>query len=117
MTFANAGPVLAVQVVFMLVVDDRMAFGLVGDGHLRVDEKVAMETDIVSSNHKAPSYLVWGWRDLDDNVYQRSHDWETKRIAKRRYLKRDRTTLAAMFEEMYPNVPYANCTKAAVTVV
>jgi hypothetical protein len=112
LTFANAGPVLAVQVVYMLVMEGRMAFGLVGDGHLSVDEKVTLKTDIVSADPKAPSYFVWGWRDLDDNVYIRSHDWKTVRISKRRYLSRKRTTVAAMFEEMYPDVDYSGCIKA-----
>jgi hypothetical protein len=116
LTFANAGPVLAVQVMYMLVIEGWMAFGLVGDGHLRVDEKIRLTSNIVSSDLKAPSYLVWGWRDLDDNVYQRTHDWKTVRIPKRRYLKRDRSTLAAMFDEMYPGVSYAGCVKATTEV-
>ncbi len=114
--FANAGPVLAVQVMYMAVVDGRMAFGMVGDGFIRVDEKIILATDIVSGAIKSPSYLVWGWRDLNDNVYFRTHDWTTKRISRRTILKRERAPVSAMFEEMYPGIDYSTCVNANTTV-
>jgi len=105
LTFANAGPVLAVQVVYFLVANDEKRGALVGDGHLAVGEKVTFDTTIMSLNPKDPAHLVWGWRDLDDNVYFRNSDWQPKRISRRRYVRRKDTTLGAMFREMYPDVP------------
>jgi hypothetical protein len=105
LTFACAGPVLAVQVMYFLVAEGQKRGGLVADGHLDVGEKEPIDPGIVSSGIQAPAYLVWTWRDLDDNVHIRDSDWKYKRISRRTWLRRKDTTLGGTFREMYPDVP------------
>lgn len=103
-TFANAGPTLAVQVMYLAVGPNWKHGGVVGDGHLRVGEKVTFDLAFVAGKDDRV-YLVWGWRDLYDNVYVRNDEWLTKRFSRRRWLRRKDTTLGAMFRELYPKVP------------
>lgn len=104
LTFANAGPVLAVQVLYLLVGDTLKHGGAVSDGHLAVGEKWRAKLPAAWAS-EANTRLVWGWRDLDDNVFFRNDNWDTKRISRRRYLRRKQTNLGDMFSEMYPKVP------------
>jgi hypothetical protein len=106
LTFANAGPVLAVQVVYMLVAEGVKRGGIVGEGHLAVGEKITFDPNVpVSASVTGPAHLVWGWRDLDDNVYFKASDWTGRRFSRRAYLRREDTSLGGMFREMYPDVP------------
>ncbi len=103
LSFANAGPALAVQVVYFAVGPGWKAGGTVGDGHLAAGDKVTIELPYFGGRDE-DVYLVWGWRDLDDNIYQRRDDWKTKRISRRGYLRQKDHTLGGMFHSMYPDV-------------
>jgi hypothetical protein len=108
-TFANAGPTLAVQVMYLAVGPNWKHGGIVGDGHLKVGEKVTIDLAYVAGSADRV-YLVWGWRDLNDNVFVRNDEWRTKQFSRRRWLRREETTLAAMFRELYPKVPIPETT-------
>jgi hypothetical protein len=103
--FANTGPTLAIQVMYFVVGPGWRQGGTVGDGHLTAGEKVTIDTAYLAADGAdQKTYLVWGWRDLDDNVYTRSDEWKMKHFSRRRWLRRKDTTLGGMFREMYPKV-------------
>lgn len=104
LTFANSGPVVATQLAYYLFVDGRKASGYVDDGQLTAGQKVHVDPDIVSANFKDNAYLVWSWRDADDNVHQRSNHWKYIYVSRRKFLRKKDKTMVALFREMYPNI-------------
>jgi hypothetical protein len=103
-TFTNAGPGLAYRLVYCVLADHEWRAGSVSDGGLSVGETSRrIDLRLVRSKDD-PVYLVWACQDVRHNQYIWSHEWESRRISRRRWMKRDSHTLKDCFRIMYPNV-------------
>jgi hypothetical protein len=115
-SIANAGPGMAVQVMYLVVSEGRQAGGLVGDGHLAAGEKNLFAIELQAPPAGAKSYLAWGCLDVHSNVYSWGNDWSARRRSKRRHLRRrkkGKTTLGAMFRDHFPDVEIPGGTNRA----
>ena len=91
----NAGPGLARHVLFLLVESGRICQGGIGTVFLLPEAHVELDLDFRST--KLRSTFVWGYMDIDGNVYVKSNDG--KRV---RYKHPARVELGDAFRRLYP---------------
>ena len=105
LSFANAGPSMAIHVLYFVVSGNREKGAAVADGHLAPGEKWTEDLGWTAAPGEV-SFLIWLWRDVESNVYLARDDWKPpQRFTRGQYLDRPETSLGAAFREMYSTVP------------
>lgn len=97
-TFVNAGPGLAIQLVYCL---EGERAGMVGRGYLLAGERIELDLKTTSKGSAAATRMIWICRDTTEALHIWTYDERHVRLSRRRRRNR-RLSAAALFNTMYP---------------